>query len=348
MNPSDGRSGVQLHRRTFLRGTALAVAGGAAVAGTASPAAAADGVDLSTWFSDVSNFDGITDARGETDVRVAVGARGNGGGFAFDPPALRVDPGTTVVWEWTGEGGMHDVTAEDGAYGSDLVADAGHAFEHTFESGGASLYVCSPHRAMGMKGAVVVGDVAVATTPEPTPTPVEHVEREPRYGDWFDGVAEFGGTVDARGQSEVRIAVEEGAFSPAAVHVDPGTNVIWEWADGDREHCVVAEDGSYESPQQTAGQYGLQFDGVGVSKYACALHGGSGMRGAVVVGDVFAGTGVVTVQELSVLGMFGVAITSPLAFGVVLWLKRHRERRGHHENATDGEPLVGADRGRTG
>ena len=348
MDPSDGTSGVALHRRTFLRGTALAVAGGAAVAGTATPAVAADGVDLSAWFSDVSNFDGITDTRGETEVRVAVGARGNGGGFAFDPPALRVDPGTAVVWEWTGDGGSHNVVAEDGSFGSDLVGETGHTFEHTFDSEGVSLYVCTPHRAMGMKGAVVVGDVAVATTPEPTPTPAEYVEREPRYGDWFDDVPGFGGTVDARGQSEVRIAVGSGAFSPAAVHVDPGTNVIWEWADEDREHCVVAEDGSYESPQQAAGRYGLRFDGVGVSKYACALHGGSGMRGAVVVGDVFAGTGVLTVRELSVLGTFGVAITSPLAFGAFLWLKRRRDRRGARENEMSTASLAGTDHGRVG
>lgn len=349
MDPSDDRSGVELHRRTFLRGTALAVAGGAAVAGTVAPAAAADGVDLSTWFSDVSNFDGITDARGQTEIRVAVGAQGNGGGFAFDPPAVRVDPGTTVVWEWTGEGGMHDVTDEDGSYGSDLVADAGHTFEHAFESEGASLYACTPHRAMGMKGAVVVGDVTVATTPEPTPTPVEYVEREPRYGNWFDDVAGFGGTVDARGQSEVRIAVGEGAFSPAAVHIDPGTDVIWEWAGEGEEHCVVAEDGSYESPQQATGKYGLQFDGVGVSKYACTLYEGSNaMKGAVVVGDVFEGTGVLTVQELSVLGLFGVAITSPLAFGVVLWLKRRRDRRGPREKEMSAASPAGTDHGRAG
>lgn len=346
MNTYDGRSGTRLRRRTFLRGTALALAGGAA-ASTARPAAAAEAVDLSAWFSNVSNFDGVTDTRGMSVIRVVVGARGNGGGFAYDPPAVRIDPGTTVVWEWTGDGGAHDVTDEGANYGSDLVSEAGHTFEHTFESAGVSLYACTPHRAMGMKGAVVVGDVSVATTPAPTPAPVEYVEREPRYGGWFDDVPGFAGTVDARGRSEVRIAVEDGRFSPAAVHVDPGTDVIWEWVDEAGEHHVVAVDGSYESSRRTDGRYGLRFDGVGISRYVCAIHGAAGMKGAVVVGDVFAGTGVVTAEELGVLGLFGVGIASPVLFGVLLWLKRRRERE-ENETPVDPDPFVGAESGRAG
>lgn len=160
----------------------------------------------------------------------------------------------------------------------------------------------------------------------------------------LDDVAGFEGTVDARGRSEVRIAVEGGAFSLAAVHIDPGTDVIWGWAAEGEEHCVVAEDGSYTSPEQAAGKYGLRFDGVGVSKYACTLYDGSdAMRGAVVVGDVFEGAGVLTVQELSVLGMFGVTITPPLALGAALWLKRRRERRGLHDVWTNREPFASTD-----
>jgi hypothetical protein len=82
-----------------------------------------------------------------------------------------VDPGTTVIWEWTGEGGSHNVVQEpDGAYESELVTEAGYTFSHTFESEGVSKYYCLPHRAVGMKGVVVVGDAA-ADAPTPTPTP---------------------------------------------------------------------------------------------------------------------------------------------------------------------------------
>jgi hypothetical protein len=71
-----------------------------------------------------------------------------------------------VGWEWTGKGGSHDVSADDGSFASEMVGEAGHTFERTFEQTGVSKYVCTPHQAMGMKGAVVVGDEAAADAPE--------------------------------------------------------------------------------------------------------------------------------------------------------------------------------------
>jgi halocyanin-like protein len=117
-----------------------------------------DQTDFGGWFDDVSNYDGVVDRRGEDEVTVMVAAEGNGGNFAFGPAAVRIDPGTTVVWEWTGEGGSHSVTAEDGAFESELTDEAGHTFEHTFEEAAVYRYLCRPHEALGMKGAVVVGE----------------------------------------------------------------------------------------------------------------------------------------------------------------------------------------------
>ncbi len=108
------------------------------------------------WFDNVGNFDGVADHTGESEVTVTVGAQGNGGAFAFDPPAIRVDAGTTVVWEWTGSGGSHNVVAEDGSFESDLVGSEGHTFDHTFDATGTTKYVCTPHEQQGMRGAVVV------------------------------------------------------------------------------------------------------------------------------------------------------------------------------------------------
>lgn len=308
-----------LGRRRFLQTTALAAGGTALVA--AHPAAGQADADFEEWFGNVSNYDGIVDMRGTETVSVAVGAEGNGGGFAFEPAAMRVDTGTTVSWEWTGEGGVHNVVSEDGSYESEMVTDAGETFSHAFDNEGASLYACSPHKAMGMKGAVVVGDVDVgagAAAPE-------YVSREPDYNGWFDGVDNFGGTVDMRGREEVRIAVDaEGSgvpvFSPPAVHVDPGTRVLWEWSD-DAAHAVVASDGSYTSPEQSTGMWGLEFDGTGISKYASSVHGDAGMRGAVVVGNVFEGVRELTVEQVSLLGVYGAALLSPLALAAVMWVR---------------------------
>ncbi|GAB3017887.1 halocyanin domain-containing protein [Natronobiforma cellulositropha] len=150
-NPAD----TSVTRRAFLTASTIALATPLAT-GTAS----AD--DLDSWLADVPNYEAVADARGESEVSVTVGADD---GFTYDPPVVAVDPGTTVVWEWTGDGGTHDVVDEDGAYESDLVVDAGFTFEHTFEEAGVSRYGCTPHIPMGMKGAVLVGDEAAEAVP---------------------------------------------------------------------------------------------------------------------------------------------------------------------------------------
>ncbi|MFB6179016.1 MAG: plastocyanin/azurin family copper-binding protein, partial [Halorientalis sp.] len=38
------------------------------------------------------------------------------------------------------------------------VADAGVHFDYTFQDAGITTYYCEPHRSLGMKGAVAVGD----------------------------------------------------------------------------------------------------------------------------------------------------------------------------------------------
>jgi halocyanin-like protein len=133
-------------------------AGAAAAAGASmSTASAQSEPDYGDWFSDVSNFDGTYDFTGKSEVTVTVGAQGNGGAFAFSPAAIRVDPGTKVVWEWTGKGGSHNVVDNGGSFESDMISTAGETYSRTFDSEGTFKYYCQPHKMMGMKGAVVVG-----------------------------------------------------------------------------------------------------------------------------------------------------------------------------------------------
>ncbi|WP_336343360.1 plastocyanin/azurin family copper-binding protein [Halalkalicoccus ordinarius] len=44
-----------------------------------------------------------------------------------------------------------------GLYCNRQRAAHGHTFEHTFDSPGVYKYYCTPHVAMGMKGAIFVG-----------------------------------------------------------------------------------------------------------------------------------------------------------------------------------------------
>ena len=143
----------KVSRRAVLRGATAATVGAAGTAGTAAAQPSFGG-----WMSDVGNYSEVADQTGNSEVTVQVGTEANGGAFGFGPAAVQVDPGTTVVWEWTGEGGQHNVVAQDGgSFESDLVAEAGFTFEHTFEEEGVTTYYCQPHRSLGMKGVVVVG-----------------------------------------------------------------------------------------------------------------------------------------------------------------------------------------------
>ncbi|GAB7008247.1 halocyanin domain-containing protein [Halorubrum trueperi] len=105
------------------------------------------------WFEGVGNYEATVDMTDADEVTVEVGA---GNGLSFGPAAVAISSGTTVVWEWTGEGGDHNVSASEGEFESETVGEAGHTFEHAFEESGTYTYVCTPHEATGMKGAVHV------------------------------------------------------------------------------------------------------------------------------------------------------------------------------------------------
>lgn len=113
---------------------------------------------LDDWLLGVDNWEGsITDETGADTASIAVGSETDRGSFAFDPTALKVSTGTTVTWNWTGEGGGHDVVFEDADVDrSDIYTDSGVHFEHTFEEAGVYRYFCRPHEALDMKGAIVV------------------------------------------------------------------------------------------------------------------------------------------------------------------------------------------------
>jgi len=149
-----------MKRRELLR-----TAGGATAAATAATASsgAAAAQEVQPDLSHISNSDGgYEDHRGESEVTVEVGASGNGGNLAFSPAGIWIDPGTTVIWEWTGEGGGHNVQAVDGPAepGSETASEAGFTYEFTFteEHAGITNYECVPHSSLGMLGSVAVGE----------------------------------------------------------------------------------------------------------------------------------------------------------------------------------------------
>jgi len=175
-----------LDRRTLLRSTG-AIAAAGLLAGCSSDGESGDGGDggsgdgsdggdggsddttttadteaseeVASYLDGVSNFDGtVSVMTGQDTVTVSVGAEGNSGNFAFAPAAVRVSTGTTVEFEWTGEGSTHNVVSDgDGPLDSGSAVDAeGVQYEYTFEEAGTYTYNCTPHASLGMKGAIVV------------------------------------------------------------------------------------------------------------------------------------------------------------------------------------------------
>jgi len=155
MTENDTRGGVG--RRDLLKATCAA--GVATAASSAAGRVRAQDGDFGEWFEGVDNYDGVQDRTGNDQVTVTVGVEANGGNYGFGPAAVRVDPGTEVVWEW--RAGSHNVVHQDGDFESELTDEEGFTFTQTFDEDGVYLYYCTPHRDLGMRGAVVVGDVEV-------------------------------------------------------------------------------------------------------------------------------------------------------------------------------------------
>ena len=127
-------------------------------ASTATPGDGTGGApSVEEFLSGTDNYDGIVDETGSDSVTVEVGVEANGAYYGFGPAAVRVDTGTTVTWEWTGQGSTHNVVARHGAdFASEQQSAAGATYTQTFDDPGTVLYVCVPHEGVGMKGAVVV------------------------------------------------------------------------------------------------------------------------------------------------------------------------------------------------
>ena len=92
----------------------------------------------------------------------------------FSPRVLRVEPGTTVIWE-SGGANNHNVIASDGSWqaiSSDYfeygIITKGDQYEHTFNEPGVYEYYCPYHGTnnKGMVGTIVVGDVDYTETVE--------------------------------------------------------------------------------------------------------------------------------------------------------------------------------------
>lgn len=159
---------MTIGRRAALRAAGLAATGGlAALAGcpgggdgtatTEEPDVIESEPNYRGWFDGVDNYRGTVDRRDAEQVRVRVGVEGDTGAYRFGPAAVAVSPDTSVIWEWTGQGGAHDVVSESDDFDSGEPVESDSAtFTFTYQSPAVYRYYCSNHRDRGMRGAVFV------------------------------------------------------------------------------------------------------------------------------------------------------------------------------------------------
>ena len=101
-----------------------------------------------------------------------------------------------------------------------------------------------------------------------------------------------GTVVDMTGESEVTVAVGAGnglAFDPAAVRVDAGATVTWEWTGrGGRHNVVAVEESASTFESDLASGKGVTFRRTfesGPQLYFCNPHRAQGMYGAVAIAE---------------------------------------------------------------
>ncbi len=140
-------------------------------------------IDYGGWLDGANGWsEGSTvDARGKKKVTVQVGV--GEGGLAFDPVAVHVDEGATIVWEWQSAG--HNVAAQQGAdFASDIQSSGTYEWKAT--GGPIVTYQCDPHAGQGMLGAIAIGDnvprkSATAAAAEPADPEEMGVPLQPHF-----------------------------------------------------------------------------------------------------------------------------------------------------------------------
>lgn len=125
----------------------------------------------SGWMADIDGYTEPVNRWSHDEVVVRVGACGgkwgqrqnlgeHAVGIRFAPMALRINPGTTVIWGWTGAGGAHEIETHDGPreFKSEQMGRWGEEFRMGFtrEHVGVTKYQCNIHGDKGMRGVVQV------------------------------------------------------------------------------------------------------------------------------------------------------------------------------------------------
>lgn len=121
-----------------------------------------------------------------------------------------------------------------------------------------------------------------------TPYQVDNFQVAPsRYSAGYRGPIPAEGydrfTYGRIGAPTLTIAILDGQFEPATLHVLPGTTVRW-INQGNELHTVTSVDGKFDSGELEPGEtYSARFKSPNVYSYVCDVH--PEMKASIVVGD---------------------------------------------------------------
>lgn len=280
---------IDTERRKLLAAGGTAVAVG--LAGCIGPFADSQGVPGTVerrepdendvdddWLDDAPNWDSpddTVDLTGEDEVEVLNGeVEGfEDAPYVFEPADIVVDPGTTVVWVWSGTDG-HSVTHENGEFDSDILDGDGTTWDYTFEEEGIYEYYCIPHRGLGQKGRVTVGDAE----------PVDGFEIDPDETIVFEGYITHWEGVEPdplAGEENPTIVLQEGEeYEMRWINGDDQFHNLEIW-DEDEEIVddLVTEDIDSEGGESEPLAFTASEEMV---TYVCRYHQGQ-QRGDIVV-----------------------------------------------------------------
>lgn len=195
----------------------------------------------------------------------------------FSPSSISVFVGDTVLWS-NNDKDDHTVTERGFSFDSGVFAP-GRSWQRTFNAPGTFSYFCDLHPSM--VGVVAVSARTTSGTLPPPPPPPTVPTTPPTTvapGGGTGGTGGGGGTGTAGGTT---VSMADFSFAPLVLTVNQGATVTWN-NNGLARHTVVADDGSFRSPDVRSGQtYTRVFATPGTFTYICDIH--PEMKGTIAV-----------------------------------------------------------------
>ena len=88
-----------------------------------------------------------------------------------------------------------------------------------------------------------------------------------------------------RGANTVKVTIQNFAFSPLTITIDPGDSVVWTNLDSAAHSAITVQPGFISAVVAQNQSTTVTFDRPGTFDYICGIHGAS-MKGTVVVRGV--------------------------------------------------------------